>query len=86
MWPFLNPSHVVDAPQDTGLDETPSNVNAPSAGLYGFQLTYHENTTGPADIVFTINGEPVGVPEPATLALPGAGLAGLGLLRRNRKA
>ena len=75
---------VVNQPQDTGLNETPFNVSAPSAGLYSFQLDYHENNTGPADIVFTINGAPVGVPEPASLAMLGVGLAALGLLRRRR--
>lgn len=76
---------IVNAPEDTGLDETPFNVSAPNAGLYAFQLDYHENNSGPADIVFTINGAPVGAPEPATLALVGAGLVGLGAARRRRR-
>lgn len=73
---------VVNVPGDNAFSTTPFTVNAATAGLYSFTLNFHENGNGPAGITFQVNGAPVGVPEPATFALLGAGLLGLGLLRR----
>jgi hypothetical protein len=86
---FADPAigNVVNQPGPTGFVNTPFNVNAPSAGMYAFDLTYTECCGGPADLVFQINGAPVGpsVPEPATVALIGTGVVGLAVTRRRRR-
>lgn len=78
---------VVNQPGPTAPVDTPFNVNAPTAGLYNFQLSYGECCGPPARLVFNINGTAVGgVPEPATWAmlLGGFGLAGAVTRRRVR--
>ncbi|HEY3197383.1 MAG TPA: PEP-CTERM sorting domain-containing protein [Nitrospirales bacterium] len=88
-FPALTPSLVVNAPGPTGFVNTPFNVNNPgAAGLFAFDLKYTECCSGPANLVFTINGAPIGppasgVPEPSTWILLGTGLAGLVIWRRH---
>ena len=86
---FADPSigTVVNQPGPTGFVGTPFNVNAATAGLYAFDLKYTECCDGPANLVFTINSAPIGipgtpVPEPGTLGLLVAGILGLGWIRR----
>jgi hypothetical protein len=77
---------VLSAPGPTGLNESPFNVNAPSAGDYAFTLEYSECCGGPADLIFDINNAAVGgsvVPEPGSMVLFGTGMLGLaGAVRR----
>jgi hypothetical protein len=89
---FANPliGTVVNAPGPTGFTNTPFNVNAPSAGIYAFTLNYTECCSGPANLVFNINGAPVGVPvaavpEPDTYAMLLAGIGLLGFMVRRSK-
>jgi len=86
---FADPSigNVLNQPGPTGFTNTPFNVNAPTAGLYAFDLTYTECCGGPANLVFQVNGAPVGpsVPEPATVALIATGVVGLVVTRRRRR-
>jgi hypothetical protein len=79
---------VLNQPGPTSPVNTPFNVNAPSAGMYNFQLVYGECCAGPAVLAFQVNGQPGGgvVPEPATWAMMLLGFGGLGaMLRRNRR-
>ena len=79
---------VVNAGGPTGLVLTPFTVNAVTAGLYAFDLKYTECCGGPADLVFSINGAPVGTPtpEPATSLVTGLALTALPILRKVAQA
>jgi hypothetical protein len=77
---------VVNEPGPTALDTTPFTVDNPgAAGNFAFTLNYAECCGPPASLVFAINDVPVGAPEPATMAIIGTGLAGIGFLRRRKR-
>jgi hypothetical protein len=74
-------------PAPTAPVYTPYTVYAATSGWYDFTLSYGEVYGAPATLAFVVNGAPVGnVPEPATLALLGIGVAGVLNARRRKKA
>jgi hypothetical protein len=74
-------SHLV-----AGSPSPTSEIPTSFTGLTGsFELIYVEANGLPADLVMNITSSKR-VPEPVTIALFGAGLAGVGALRRRRKA
>ena len=75
-FPALNGgASVVFAPGGTIFSNSPFTVNAPTAGLYNFTLSYGEAFSAPGDLVFQINGAPVGsIPEPSSMIIGSTGL------------
>lgn len=77
---------VVNAPGPSSPSNLPFNVFAPAAGLYNFTMSYGECCGPPAQLIWTINQQPVGgVPEPATWAMMLLGFGGIGIAMRKRR-
>ncbi len=86
---WINGVTVDNQPSPTVADQTPFTLNSADVGGSGwlpFTLNYAETNGPPAVLKFQVNDEWVtGAPEPASIALMGAGLVGLGLLARRSR-
>ncbi len=81
---FTGLGTVLNQPGPTGEVTSTFPVTAPTAGMYAFKLNYTECCGAPSDLIFQVNGDPVGVtPEPSSFVLLGSGILGVaGAIRR----
>ena len=93
---FLSPANGISPPNGTPVDsamfttigtQTTTNLVAAGTGPYSLQAVYTIVATGQGNVNLTIDmtTTAAAAPEPASLALLGTALAGLGLLRRRRR-
>ncbi len=76
---------VIDAPFGTSFTTTPAIYTGPT-GTFSFDLVYGECCGAPAALGISLPLiSPVLTPEPASMAIIGGGLAGLGAVRRRRR-
>jgi hypothetical protein len=77
---------VVNEPGPTAENFTPFNVTAPLAGNYSFVVQYTECCGPPADLVWSINQQIVGLPDSSSaLLLLCLGIGSLALVSRKLK-
>lgn len=92
---FVSPTDGISPPNGTPLDtatftglgtHTSNTTDNPGAGPYSLQEVYvvHATGTGDTNLTIDLTSDALAAPEPASLAILGTSLVGLGLLRRRR--
>ncbi len=81
---IVNGTTLVSEPGPTSPVTTPATYTGPT-GNFSFDLVYTECCGPPAVLVTSLVGPITPAPEPASLALLGSALVGLGAVRRRRR-